>query len=70
MLNRSIQPPKPVRIESIEDIKKWIEAWNEFFERIYKDIVRQFEQFDKISVRGDDNQEIHGFFSQPTDMKP
>ncbi len=68
MLPKIILPPKPNRIKDIEDVKKWIEAWNEFFERTYKQIYAQFEEFDKVSVKGNDGTEIHGFFSQKSDI--
>lgn len=72
MLPKNILPPKPPKGDNVtmEDVTKWINAWSEFFGRTYEQIRKQFDEMDKVSVRGDDGKEIHGFFSQPTDMKP
>jgi hypothetical protein len=39
VLSRNVLYPLPQKIETFEDVKKWIESWNDFFNRTYRDLL-------------------------------
>ncbi len=39
VLPRNVLYPLPRKIETFEDVKKWIESWNDFFNRTYRDFL-------------------------------
>lgn len=69
MLPKGTMPPKGKRIQSFKDVEDWIEAWNAYFERVYQQILSEFTESDRFIVKGDDHQQVHGFFTNKSDMK-
>lgn len=68
MLSKVIQLPKP-KFKNVEDAQKWAEDFIASFERFYSQLYNEFNESTKVSVRGNDNIQLHGFFANKNDME-
>jgi len=68
MLPKTIQLPKP-KFTNIEEARRWAEDFSEFFKRFYSNMYNEFNESTKISVRGSDRTQLHGFFGSKDDME-
>ncbi len=69
MLPKTILMPLPPKNIQDPAVRQWIEDFMKFFQNVYNDLYNENFETHKVSVRGNDSKQIHGFFTHKSEIK-